>query len=447
MNKITNIFIVLIALLFFVPFSAKADGGIFYPEKYPVYEKGQKAFIYYHEGVEDLVVQPSYQGSSKDFVWVMPTPSEPKTNKSSQSIFTALQKLTVPDTTYHSSGITFGTLSTKTDSSEVQIIEEKTIDAFNIVTLKASSETALSEWMKTNKYSFPEDKNYLLSDYINEGWYFVIAKIRPEAQTGAQSDLNNGTITPIRFTFKSDKIIYPMKLTRVAMEQEAVSTQSGESSTTAVPSAIDSSSSRRNRGTDITIYVLSDNRIDNSQLSISWANWLKVKDIKKILAESTETNWIQSDRKLFLTKMYQYAYSDQIKDDIVITNYKNNDAYPIPFYKEGYYWLGLLVSFGIAAVILLFSPLFLLFVIFSLKEKYDEKWQKKAKWFKVIFLTLFLILGIAILVLAWIGSHGFTHLVEMGGFVGAAIAYIILETLLIISTIKDFVRQKRAVVV
>lgn len=441
MKKITSILLFLITLLILAPFSVKADGGIFYPDNYPVYENGQKAFIYYHEGIEDLVIQPSYQGSSKDFVWVMPTPSEPKVNKSSQSVFTALQKLTIPDITYKTSSDMMPMLSTGSTSKEVQIIEEKTIDSFDIVTLKASSETALSEWMKTNKYSFPEDKNYLLSDYINEGWYFVIAKIRPEAEAGAQNDLNNGTITPIRFTFKSDKMIYPMKLTRVAMEQGTTSSQPE----TASSSGLDPESNYyRNYGTNITIYALSNNRVDSSQLTVSWANWIKAPDIKKILAESTEKNWIQSDNKLFLTKMNQLAYANQIKDDIVLTNYKNNNIYPIPFYKEGQYWSELLVSFAFAAVILLLSPLFLLFVIFSLKEKYEERWLKKAKWFKVALLVLFLILGIFLLVISWMYNRSFTHVIEAGSFVGPAIAFIILETVLIILTIKNFIRQKMA---
>ena len=441
MKKITSILLFLITLLILAPFSVKADGGIFYPDNYPVYENGQKAFIYYHEGIEDLVIQPSYQGSSKDFVWVMPTPSEPKVNKSSQSIFTALQKLTIPDITYQKTGFMPDLATTKSSTEEVQIIEEKTIDSFDIVTLKASSETALSEWMKTNKYSFPEDKNYLLSDYINEGWYFVIAKIRPEAEAGAQTDLNNGTITPIRFTFKSDKMIYPMKLTRVAMEQVTASSQPE----TAPLSGLDAEGNYyRNYGTNIIIYALSNNRVDSSQLTVSWANWIKAKDIKKILAESTEKNWIQSDSKLFLTKMNQHAYADQIKDDIVLTDYKNNDIYPIPFYKEGQYWSDLLTSFAFAAVILLLSPLFLLFVIFSLKEKYEEKWLKKAKWFKAALLTLFLILGIFFLVILWMNYLSFINVIEEGSFVGAAIAFIILETVLIISTVKDFVRQKMA---
>lgn len=441
MKKIASVFLFLVALLILAPFSAKADGGVFYHENFPVYESGQKAFIYYHNGVEDLIVQPSYQGSSKDFVWVMPTPSEPEVNKSSQTVFTALQKLTTPDATLQKTASVYDLSTTDSTSEEVQIIEEKTIDYFDIVTLKASNETALSEWMKTNKYSFPEDKNYLLADYINDGWYFVIFKIRPEAEADAQSDLNEGTITPIRFTFKSNKMIYPMKLTRVAMEQEASANQTEERTTTTADSA-GRYDSNYSQGIYITLYTLSDNRAKNSQLDTSWANWIKSKDIKKILSESTEKDWIPSDKKLYLTKMSQRIYADQLKDDLILSDYKNNDIFPIPFYKQGYYWSSLLISFGISAVVLLLSPLFLLFVIFSLKEKYQEKWLKKAKWLKTALLAFFFLLAVCVTITSSVSNGSFMSLIEEGGYAGIAMAFIILETVLAVLTVKDFIRQK-----
>jgi hypothetical protein len=439
MKIASRVLLVLFVLMFLFPFSAKADGGIFYPENFPVYENGQKAFIYLHDGTEDLVVQPSYKGSAKDFVWVVPTPSQPEVNKSSQSVFTSLQKLTIPDNSIQPMPMLSNSLGTTATSDAVQIIEEKTIDSYDIVTLKASSETALSDWMTTNKYSYPTDKNYLLSDYINQGWYFVIAKIRTEAQTDVQADLNNGTITPIRFTFKSDKMIYPMKLTGVAMDQ----LNSSKGSLSGSDPSLDTY--YRNYGTDLTLYTLSDHRMDNSQLNTTWANWLSSKDIKKILAESTEQSWIQSDKKLFLTKMYSYVSAEQIKDDIVLANYQNNDIYPTPFYKESYYWSNIFSSLGVALVILFLSPLFMLFVIISLKEKYDEKWSKKGKWFKLALLSFFLILAVLFLLAIWMDTRSYNNIIEEGSVVGSSSAFIIIEFILAVLTIKDFRRQKVAV--
>jgi len=57
-------------------------------------EKSQKALIYYHDQTENMVVSTSFQGNSKDFAWVIPTPSKPEIFKSSAGLFTTLEKIT-----------------------------------------------------------------------------------------------------------------------------------------------------------------------------------------------------------------------------------------------------------------------------------------------------------------------------------------------------------------
>lgn len=430
MNKVLLGLGLLLAMIVAIPLSANADGGMFFPVSFPVYEKEQKALIYFHDGTEDLVIQPSYEGLAKDFVWVVPTPSKPAVAKSSSTIFANLQKLTLPDYRGQTSG-SYESLTLDTaDKGSVEIIEEQTIDSFDVITLKASSETALSTWMKENNYAFPEDKNYLLSDYINNGWYFVISNIRPEAEAGAQAELNNGTITPIRFTFKSDKIIYPMKLTKVAMEQDDFT---GRQSDVHISQ---SSRNYRNLESHLTIYVLSKDKATNSEFNVAWANWLKPAELKKILAESAESSWIKAEKRMFLTKMTNYVYADRIGDDYIFPASGDNTPYPLPYHKEPGYWSGIFISFGISAVVLLLSPLMLLFVIVSLKEKYEEKWSRKGRRVKTALVGLPLLIVASILLKFWISERSLDFLLENSPMLGFVTAFMLLEIVLAVLLFK-----------
>lgn len=66
------------AILGFKGNIAKADGGIFVPKDYYSAETTQKAFIYYVNQTENMVVLASFKGNAKDFAWVIPTPNKPE---------------------------------------------------------------------------------------------------------------------------------------------------------------------------------------------------------------------------------------------------------------------------------------------------------------------------------------------------------------------------------
>ena len=433
----------LLGLLFLLlaPIVAKADGGIFYPPSSPVYETGQMAFIYLHDGIEDLVIQPSYSGSAKDFVWVLPTPSVPQVNKSDKSLFVKLQELTTVDSDYYPmyDSISLGTTSTS-EEKPITIIDQKTIDAYNITTLKATSEAALSEWMKTNQYKFPEDKNYLLGDYINSGWYFVLAKIRPEAVADADSSLKEGTISPLRFTFKSDKIIYPMKLTKMAMDQ-AAETDSTNSNNANVGSESADYRDYTHDFTMLTVYVLSDHRVENSTLRTTWANWLKRADIDSLLSQSTEENWIASEDKMFLTKTYSNVYSNNITDDLVFSKTEKDEIYPKPFYLEESYLSDVFWSLIISIAVLCLSPIVLLYCIISLKQRYEEKWLKRGFILKLILLIIAPIIGLFI-VFSGLGNY-YQPFYKNGDMLGALFGLGLIEILMLLKTIKYYLKYKK----
>ena len=65
-------------------------------ERATISEPMQKALIYFHDGIEDLIVSPSFSGPVADFAWVIPVPSRPKVEILRGAPFHELAKIAFP---------------------------------------------------------------------------------------------------------------------------------------------------------------------------------------------------------------------------------------------------------------------------------------------------------------------------------------------------------------
>lgn len=83
---------------------------------------------------------------------------------------------------------------------------------FDVTVLKAEDKDSLADWMKTNDFHFPAAAGPAVEAYVREGWVFAAMKVRREGERGS------GPLHPVTFRFKSDKPVYPMRLTASATQ-------------------------------------------------------------------------------------------------------------------------------------------------------------------------------------------------------------------------------------
>jgi len=436
-------FSALITLLFSAATKpAKADGGIFYPRDYYSAETTQKAFIYFADQTENMVVLASFKGNAKDFVWVIPTPSEPEINKGSVDLFNTLASITKltetgPDVVYNQGLLGVGAGAPK--SPPVEVISEKTVDVFDTVVLKATDENALAKWLSDHGYSFPEDQSSNLKSYVDDGWYFAIAKINSNIVSGGGivPQLEEGTLTPLRLTFQTDKIIYPMKLTGIALAQSA--------SPAMILPPMDNPTNQEPFNMfriPITLYVLSDHKTEQSMLTTIWANWVSKSDIQT-LNHDLEANII-SGQKLFLTKMDSTVDVRDITDDFIITSASNDTVYPEPRYTMPGFWLENLLVLVLVPLAFVFSPLplGLIFIVFVILQTHIKK-----KWLYILgniyeVFTCFIPLAVwAVILLA--NDFNLAKLWLENGFIGGLISSTALEVAIIYFTARMIKRYKK----
>jgi len=349
-----------------LPLVTKADGGLIPPDNYYIWETQQRGAIFYESEsqMETLVLSMTFQGNAKDFAWIIPTPNQPEVTQGTQDLFVELEDLTggyyYPAYDY---SVGLGAESTEKDSG-VTVLEQKTVDYYDISVLSATDSTALSKWLTDNGYKYPEKYKYIFTDYINNGWYFVAAKIVPEMaeDTDVASELSTGTATPLALTFTAENITFPLKISQISADTQNVPVTSSDYYSSYYTSPYMS----------IYLYVITDHKQELSGFTTEYADTIKSKEVKKLATNSNGDYWVDPQQnKYWLTKLYHSSYyvADMKKDLFP------KDADKDTKVKSGYEWDGedtakmifytvIMAVFGLLGA--LFTPFFLFFLIFSL---------------------------------------------------------------------------------
>ncbi len=245
-------------LLLFLPLAALADGMVIptvaYPAKITIPD--QRALICFSNGTERLVIETRFTGAGTNFAWVVPLPSQPVIEEATTGLFPTLQYLFRPKIVHEVpqyyigilfalgfvyllrlaaksvsnafviaivllllvilaslllpalSGAKTAGMSSTTSSQAVSILNRKLVGVFETATIASHDAKALQAWLSENGFVVPTNATPVIASYVKDGWVFVATKVRRD-----KPDNETSTPHPLSFTFKTDKPVYPMRLT------------------------------------------------------------------------------------------------------------------------------------------------------------------------------------------------------------------------------------------
>jgi hypothetical protein len=185
-------------------------------------EQGTEAsIISQKDGEETIEMKMGINSMTPQTGLIFPTPSPATVSLGSEDDFVALSEEMTPErkTAYDwwdFEGFGFGSASAPNvgGASNPQVLSRVQLGPVEAATLKASDSKGLEAWLSDNGYGLRPEVTALLSHYTDAGWYFVALKL-----TG--SEPLKGYLDPLVFTFQSEKLVYPMYLSRAAtMDQE-----------------------------------------------------------------------------------------------------------------------------------------------------------------------------------------------------------------------------------
>jgi len=207
-----------------------------------ILQPAQKVFLTYDpaEKVETFTVQPKFEGNALDFGMVIPTPTRPKLHEMPKEFFkhlayyTILKKREFPHSKLLYSNLRFqraalandrnreqqaGEYKARKERKTVVVLEAGVVGSLDYKIISAERADDLFQWLKDNKYTYSGDEA-TLDHYVKKNWLFTVMKIDTAAMKKNKDGSYAGEVTPTRFQFASDKMVYPLKITQISVKDK-----------------------------------------------------------------------------------------------------------------------------------------------------------------------------------------------------------------------------------
>jgi len=188
----------------------------------------ERALIAWDGTTQDILMAFKVAGSSDAAAWVMPVPSRADVSLGDAEVFTELSRLTAPRVEYRDSWWpTFTWLfpggpealeTAGAPGGAVDVLGRHRIGPFDVTRLAADDPAALANWLAGKGFPNPDGLDQNLSPYVADGWEIVAIQLAP-ADPGKSL---TGELQPLRLSFRSDQVVYPMRLSRSATTPQAV---------------------------------------------------------------------------------------------------------------------------------------------------------------------------------------------------------------------------------
>jgi hypothetical protein len=228
-----------LAAVALVPNDADSACCYFTAKDKDILQPAQKAFLTWdpEEKIETFTVQPKFEGNAKDFGMVIPTPGKPKLDEMPRdffkelAVFTILKKREYPQSKLLPrrerlmmlGGAPAGRLSRIDDKGvrkpDVKVLESGVVGNLDYKIIEAGRADDLYDWLKDNKYNFKGDEA-TLDFYIKKKWLFTVMKIDTKQMKTDENGRFLGEVTPSRFQFASEQLVYPLKITQISIKDK-----------------------------------------------------------------------------------------------------------------------------------------------------------------------------------------------------------------------------------
>jgi hypothetical protein len=207
-----------------------------------ILQPAQKAFLTWDpvENVETFTVQPKFEGNALDFGMVIPTPSQPKLHEMPRDFFKHLavysimkkrefphsKLLPMPPPAPRAAMAGKGGFKKAakgeekaTREPEIKILETGVVGSLDYKIIEAGRADDLYKWLKDNNYNFSGDEA-TLDFYVQKRWLFTVMKIDTMQMKRNRDGTFAGEVTPTRFQFASEKLVYPLKITQISVKDK-----------------------------------------------------------------------------------------------------------------------------------------------------------------------------------------------------------------------------------
>ncbi|MFF3287272.1 DUF2330 domain-containing protein [Streptomyces sp. NPDC003023] len=181
---------------------------------------------------EQIVMRFTVDSDAPEAAWIMPVPGRATVELADASVFDELVRIAAPEhRTRHYfwprggdwpfdsvDGAVGAAPAPGAEGSGVGVVGRERLGDFDVARLTATDPDALGDWLAENGFEMPEGLGEDLRPYVDQGWEYVAVRLAPSEQGTAL----DGTLDPLRLSFESETLVYPMRLSRRAKSAQSL---------------------------------------------------------------------------------------------------------------------------------------------------------------------------------------------------------------------------------
>ncbi|MFB6873829.1 DUF2330 domain-containing protein [Streptomyces sp. NPDC056323] len=175
---------------------------------------------------EQIVMRLTVRGNAPEAAWIMPVPHRASVELGDPGLFSELSVLTEPElVTRHyfwprshdwpfagSGGAGDSAAAPSAGAPAVEVVGRERLGPFDVARLAATDPEALEKWLRDNDFDLPDRLATALKPYVDQKWEYVAIRLAPRDSGTPLA----GSLDPLRLRFASDRLVYPMRLSKLA---------------------------------------------------------------------------------------------------------------------------------------------------------------------------------------------------------------------------------------
>jgi hypothetical protein len=197
------------------PSYACACGAVVAPDGAQATMNHEVALVHWDGSIETIVMQLALNASTDSVALVVPTPTPATVASADKATFTELDTLTAPQvqqrrhwTLGRPGSGALGPLEAGA-ARPPEVVNQVHLGPLEATTLAGGDLSGLQKWLADNGCSIKQAVSDALVPYVRDGWSFVAMRL-------TSSSPIVGGLNPVRMTFQSSRLVYPMRLSVAA---------------------------------------------------------------------------------------------------------------------------------------------------------------------------------------------------------------------------------------
>jgi hypothetical protein len=197
------------------PAFACGCGGIVGPTDSSVSVSNERAIIHWEDGRELIELMVDMESDSDHAGIIIPTPSPAVVSSGDARTFELIENTIVPTLRVETDWWGLGYLVPDPVIATADPFHRVQVGPLEATTIAASDTASLDTWMAANDFELSPATATALANYSELGWSLTAIALKDDAEL-------NGHIDPIRLSFKTERLVYPMQFAQSETTPQSV---------------------------------------------------------------------------------------------------------------------------------------------------------------------------------------------------------------------------------